>query len=60
MDNVSSTAVQVLVTIIPMVGIVMGSVVILLYIIFNYKQKKLMIEKITIIPKSTFTPPPEN
>ena len=45
MENVPSTAAQILVTVIPMIGIVMGSIIILFYLIFNYKQKKLMIEK---------------
>jgi hypothetical protein len=40
-----SAAVQVVISVIPIVGIVMGSVVIFLYLIFNHKQKILMIEK---------------
>lgn len=40
-----SIAAQILVTIIPIVGIVMGSVVLFLYLIFTHKQKVLMIEK---------------
>jgi hypothetical protein len=40
-----SAAAQVIVTIIPMVGIVMGSVVIFFYIFYNHKEKMLMIEK---------------
>lgn len=45
MENVPSAAAQIIVTIIPIVGIVMGCTIFVLYIIFNYKQKKLMIEK---------------
>jgi hypothetical protein len=45
MPQTLSTAAQVIVTIIPIVGIVMGSVVIFLYLIFNHKQKIAMIEK---------------
>ena len=40
-----STAAQVIVTVIPIVGIVMGSVVIFFYLLWNHKQKMLMIEK---------------
>lgn len=36
---------QVLIAIIPIVGIVMGSVLVLLYLIFSHKQKMLMLEK---------------
>lgn len=45
MDQVPSTAAQVLVTVIPIVGIVVGGAIIILYIIFNYKQKAMMLEK---------------
>ncbi len=40
-----SAASQVIVTIIPIVGIVMGSIVIFFYLYYHYKQKMLMIEK---------------
>ena len=40
-----SAASQIIVTIIPIVGIVMGSVVIFFYLYYNHKQKILMIEK---------------
>lgn len=40
-----STAVQILVTIIPIVGIVAGSVVLFFFLYFNHKQKILLIEK---------------
>ena len=45
MNDIPSAAAQVLVSIIPIVGIVMGSVVIFLFLMLDYKQKKLMIEK---------------
>ena len=45
MDNVPSMAAQVLISIIPIVGIVMGCVVLLLWIIFNYKMKRVLVEK---------------
>ena len=45
MDNMPSAAAQIIVTIIPIVGIVMGSVVIFFFLLWNYKQKKLLIEK---------------
>lgn len=45
MQATPSAAAQVLVTIIPFVGIVMGCIVILSYLFWNYKQKILMIEK---------------
>jgi hypothetical protein len=40
-----SAAAQVIVTIIPIVGIVMGSVVIFFFLLYNHKQKMLLIEK---------------
>jgi hypothetical protein len=40
-----SAAAQIIVTIIPIVGIVIGSFVILSYIYYNHKQKIFMIEK---------------
>lgn len=40
-----STAAQIIVTIIPIVGIVMGAFVIFSYIYYNHKQKLAMIEK---------------
>jgi len=45
MNNVPSTAAQVLVTIIPIVGIVMGSIVIYFYLRWTHKEKMLLIEK---------------
>ncbi|MDA3901566.1 MAG: hypothetical protein PF637_13740 [Spirochaetes bacterium] len=43
MDN-AVVAVQVMITIIPIVGILMGGAVIILYIVLNHKQKMAMIE----------------
>lgn len=40
-----STAAQVIVSIIPIVGIVMGCTVIFFYLLWNYKLKREMIEK---------------
>jgi hypothetical protein len=44
MDSPSAAA-QVIVTIIPIAGIIAGSIVILTFIYFNHKQKIFMIEK---------------
>lgn len=43
--NTPSAAAQIIISVIPIVGIIMGSVVIFLYMIFTHKQKMLMIEK---------------
>lgn len=40
-----SVAAQIIVTIIPIVGIIMGAVVLFLFLIFNHKEKMMMIEK---------------
>lgn len=53
MENVPSSATQIMVTIIPIVGIVMGSVLIFFFLLYNHKQKILMIEK-GLIEKSNF------
>lgn len=45
MDNIPSAAAQIIVTVIPIVGIVMGSVVVFFFLLWNHKQKKLLIEK---------------
>jgi len=45
MEVVPPTVVQVLVSIIPIVGIVMGSTVIFFYLYWNHQQRMLMIEK---------------
>jgi hypothetical protein len=44
MDQVSSTAAQVIISIIPIVGIVMGSVVIFFYLLWNHRQRSLLIK----------------
>jgi len=43
MEGISSTA-QVLIAIIPIVGIVMGSAVIFFYLLWNHRQKTLLIK----------------
>ena len=43
--NTPSVAVQILVTVIPIVGIVAGTVVLCAFLYFNHKQKVLLIEK---------------
>ena len=43
MEGISSTA-QVLIAIIPIVGIVMGSVVIFFYLLWNHRQRTLLIK----------------
>lgn len=43
--SVPSTAAQVIISIIPVVGIVMGCIVIFYFLYFNNQQKILMIEK---------------
>jgi len=45
MQNVPSAAAQVIVSIIPIVGIVMGCGVIFFYLLWNHKQRMLMIDK---------------
>lgn len=45
MNNIPSTAAQIIVTVIPIVGIVMGSIVIFFFLLWNHKQKMLIIEK---------------
>ncbi len=53
MQSLPSTAAQIIVTIIPIVGIVMGCIVIFLFLLYNHRQKMLMIEK-GIIEKNNF------
>lgn len=43
-EQVSSAAAQVIIAIIPIVGIVMGSVVIFFYLLWNHRRKTLMIK----------------
>ena len=43
--NTPSTGVQVLITVIPIVGILMGGAVVFFYLFFSHKQKIMLIEK---------------
>ncbi len=45
MEEAPSTVAQIMITIIPIVGIVCGSAVIFFYLYYGYKAKVLMIEK---------------
>ena len=53
MENIPSKTAQVIVTIIPIVGIVMGSVVIFFYLYWNHRQKVMMIER-NLLSKGDF------
>jgi len=44
MEQISSSTAQVIVSIIPIVGIVMGSVVIFFYLLWNHRRKTLLIK----------------
>ena len=44
MEQISSSAAQVIISIIPIVGIVMGSVVVFFYLLWNYKCRALLIK----------------
>jgi hypothetical protein len=44
MEQPSSTAAQVIISIIPIVGIVMGAVVVFFYLLWNHRQKMLFIK----------------
>ena len=44
MNGVSSAAAQVIISIIPIVGIVMGSVVIFFYLLWNHRRRTLLIK----------------
>jgi len=44
MGQMSSSAAQVIISIIPIVGIVMGSVVIFFYLLWNHKRRTLLIK----------------
>ena len=44
MEQVYSSAAQVIISIIPIVGIVMGSVVIFFYLLWNHKRRTLLIK----------------
>jgi len=43
-EQASSTAAQVIISIIPIVGIVMGSVVVFFYLLWNHKRRILLIK----------------
>ena len=44
MEQMTSSAAQVIISIIPIVGIVMGSVVIFFYLLWNHKRRTLLIK----------------
>jgi hypothetical protein len=44
MEQTSSTAGQIIISIIPIVGIVMGSVVVFFYLLWNHKRRILLIQ----------------
>jgi hypothetical protein len=44
MDSIQSNAAQVIIAIIPIVGIVMGSVVVFFYLLWNHRRKTLLIK----------------
>jgi len=44
MEQISSAAAQVIIAIIPIVGIVMGSVVVFFYLLWNHRQRTLIIK----------------
>ena len=44
MEMISSSAAQVIIAIIPIVGIVMGSVVIFFYLLWNHRRRTLLIK----------------
>ena len=44
MEHMTSSAAQVIISIIPIVGIVMGSVVIFFYLLWNHKRRTLLIK----------------
>ncbi|MDR2052494.1 MAG: hypothetical protein LBP80_03690 [Treponema sp.] len=44
MEQPPSTAVQVIISLIPIVGIVMGAVVVFFYLLWNHRQKMLLIK----------------
>jgi len=44
MDHISSTAAQIIVALIPIVGIVMGTVVVFFYFLWNHRRKTLLIK----------------
>ena len=44
MEQITSSAAQVIISIIPIVGIVMGSVVVFFYLLWNHKRRILLIK----------------
>jgi len=44
MERITSAAAQVIISVIPIVGIVMGSVVIFFYLLWNHRRKTLLIK----------------
>ena len=44
MEQISSSAAQVIISIIPIVGIVMGSTVVFFYLLWNHKRRTLLIK----------------
>jgi len=44
MESITSNAVQIIVALIPIVGIVMGSVVIFFYLLWNHRRRIIMIK----------------
>ena len=44
MEQASSSAAQVIVSVIPIVGIVMGSIVVFFYLLWNHKRRTLLIK----------------
>jgi hypothetical protein len=53
MESVPSAAAQVIVTVIPIVGIVLGSIVVFFYLLWTHKQRMTMIER-GMKPEKTF------
>jgi len=51
MQNVTSAAAQVIIAIIPIVGIVMGCSVVFFYVLWLHRERMLMIEKGTYMPR---------
>lgn len=45
MEAIPSAAAQVIISIIPIVGIVMGSIVVFFYLLWNHRQKTRLIER---------------
>jgi putative Mn2+ efflux pump MntP len=44
MEQVRSTAAQIIIAVIPIVGIIMGSVVVFFYLLWNHRRKVLLIK----------------